>query len=233
MHPEIEKLKAIQKIDARLEVLLKEFERRPQALAAQGGEVGELHGRQKELHDMRQAKKVEVDRAELEVKSYDEKIASNRDRLSKATADAEYQGLVQQIDRFEREKAGVEEGLLRLMDEMDMIRRAERELAEELGVAEEHLTEDSEEAAKEIEAIRAEATRLVQERETARESIDAELLDKYDLLFSRYRVTALVSAHGGVCAGCHMALSPQTINLLKTGREVINCNHCSRLLYLG
>ncbi len=232
MHPEVAKLKALQKIDARLEILLKEFERRPQALQVQGGEVGEMQERRAEISAMKKAKKVEIDRVELDVKSFDEKIVESERRKGQSSSDTEFKGLQQQIERFEKEKSEVEEKLLALLDEMDLIRRAEREILSTLGQAEDDLSEDEDEFTAELEEIRAEAGKLVQERETARESIDAEFLDKYDLLFSRYRVTSVVTAEGGVCAGCHMALMPQLLNQLKSARELMICNQCSRILYL-
>ncbi|MEM7262710.1 MAG: C4-type zinc ribbon domain-containing protein [Planctomycetota bacterium] len=232
MHPEIEKLRELQRLDARLEILLTEFQRRPQALAAQDDEIGELEGRRAEIVKMRTDKQVEIDRAQLEAKSFEEKISDNQERLGKAANDTEFQGFQKQIERYEGEKTSVEESIMVLMDEMDMIKKAERELSESLGQAEGDASADADEFEKELAEIRAEATTLVEKRDKTRTDIDAELLDKYDLLFSRYRVTSLSSAEGGVCAGCHMALSPQIMNQLKTGREVIICNHCSRLLHL-
>ncbi len=232
MHPEVAKLLDLQKIDARLEVLLKEAKRRPQVLANKGGELGEMQERRDELATLRKEKQVEIDRIQLDVKSYEEKINDSQQKLSAVSNQSEYQGLQKQMERFESEKSKVEESLIGKYDEFELIKKAEKELLASMGIAEEDLVEDQGEFEKELEEIRAEATELVAKREAVVAELDEENVDMYDRLFSRYQERSVVGAHGGVCSGCHLAVSPQTINRLKSEREIVLCDSCSRVLFL-
>lgn len=232
MFPEVEKLLKVQGIDGRLEILRKEIEKRPEAMAAQGDEIAEKEQRRQELNELRTSKQVALDRLDLEIKSFDEKIADSTKKLGTLSDGSQYSAMQKQIQRFEGEKSGYEEQVVAAMEEMDRIRKAEREVLDSLGVAEEERTEDEDEFEKEFEEIRKEGMELLQKREGAVVGIDEEALEHYERLFTRYRERSVVTANGGVCDGCHMAVSPQTINLLRQERTIVHCNHCSRILFL-
>jgi predicted nucleic acid-binding Zn-ribbon protein len=59
------------------------------------------------------------------------------------------------------------------------------------------------------------------------------LRKRYDMLLERRNGLAVVEARDGACLGCHMHLPPQLFNRLYVAKEVQNCPHCNRLLYLG
>ena len=59
------------------------------------------------------------------------------------------------------------------------------------------------------------------------------LRKRYDMLLERRNGQAVVEARNGACLGCHMQLPPQLFNRLYVAKEVQNCPHCNRLLYLG
>lgn len=232
MFPEVEKLLKVQQIDSRLEILRKEIEKRPEVLAAQGDEVGELQQRRADLRELKKEKQVGVDRLELEIATYDEKIADSKRKLGTLSDDHQYSAMQGQIQRFEDEKTDVEGKLSAAQSEVELIAKAEREVLESLGQAEGDLSEDEESFEKEFEEIRQEGLELIAKREKATEGIDQEIIDHYERLFTRYRERSVVSADGGVCDGCHMAISPQTLNLLRQERTMVHCNNCSRILYL-
>lgn len=59
------------------------------------------------------------------------------------------------------------------------------------------------------------------------------LRKRYDMLLERRNGQAVVGARNGACLGCHMHLPPQLFNRLYVAKEVQNCPHCNRLLYLS
>mgnify|MGYP001122431421 CR=1 FL=1 len=59
------------------------------------------------------------------------------------------------------------------------------------------------------------------------------LRKRYDMLIERRNGLAVVEARAGACLGCHMHLPPQLFNRLFVAKEVQNCPHCNRLLFLG
>jgi uncharacterized protein len=37
----------------------------------------------------------------------------------------------------------------------------------------------------------------------------------------------------GVCTGCHMKVTTATAARVKAGKEIVSCEQCGRILYLG
>ena len=74
---------------------------------------------------------------------------------------------------------------------------------------------------------------LGRQRELLTGQLPVALRKRYDLLLERRNGLAVVEARDGACLGCHMHLPPQLFNRLYVAREVQNCPHCNRLLYLA
>jgi predicted nucleic acid-binding Zn-ribbon protein len=76
-------------------------------------------------------------------------------------------------------------------------------------------------------------TRLVQvreEREQARQTIATEDLDLYDKLCTRYGAIVVARLIDGVCDYCSVAPSSTKLSRLRSGRELLQCGNCGRIL---
>jgi len=62
-------------------------------------------------------------------------------------------------------------------------------------------------------------------------SIDEEILDRYERLLKNKNGLAVVPIEHGVCMGCHMQMTMQTILSVKAEKEIITCSQCGRYLY--
>ena len=180
----------------------------------------------------RKAKRMEIDRSELDMKSLEQKVVDTEKRLPEVKSNDEYSALVQQANRFKKERGEIEEKTIGLMDELQALEGAHGELEKELDDAKGSLTDEQTKLRAEVEEIRGEAQGLLTDRERVREPVDAEILETYDLLFSRYRDRSVVNVENGVCTGCHMSLNPGTIDELKRNRDIVRCMNCSRILYM-
>jgi hypothetical protein len=71
------------------------------------------------------------------------------------------------------------------------------------------------------------------QRDSLTGKLPTPLRKRYEMLLERREGLAVVEARGGACLGCHMHLPPQLFNRLYVAKEVQNCPHCNRLLYLA
>ncbi len=71
------------------------------------------------------------------------------------------------------------------------------------------------------------------ERDVLASKIDADLLDQFERLFNSKGDAAIVAVEHGVCTGCHMKITTATAARVKAGKEIVNCEQCGRILYLG
>jgi predicted nucleic acid-binding Zn-ribbon protein len=82
-------------------------------------------------------------------------------------------------------------------------------------------------------ALGAQQQELETEREALASKIDADLLDQFERLFNSKGDAAIVAVEHGVCTGCHMKVTTATAARVKAGKEIVSCEQCGRILYLG
>ncbi|KAB2644319.1 MAG: hypothetical protein DVB29_02690 [Verrucomicrobia bacterium] len=61
--------------------------------------------------------------------------------------------------------------------------------------------------------------------------IDEDILDRYERLFKSKNGMAVAAIEHGVCTGCHMQMTTQTILSAKAEKEIMICPQCGRFLY--
>lgn len=228
--PEIQILLGLQRIDRRLELLRRELEQRPRMHSEKKERLAAIEGKRGEIQGMQKDVQRRIDLMELEGKAIDAKVEESRRKLGQASTNTEYQGLLVQIARYQKERGVIDDQLLELWDEMEKTKALAKECDTASSEQRSVVEEEQGELDKELASIRKEARTLLAQREAARKPIDPELLAVYDALFARYRDRSVVSVEGGICGGCNMSLSPQTLADLK-GTKPVHCNNCRRLLY--
>ncbi|MGE3163728.1 MAG: zinc ribbon domain-containing protein [Planctomycetota bacterium] len=232
MHSEVEKLLRLQAIDGRLEILRKEIASRPQIVEAQDSHVAGVLAIRTECEEAIRQKTKELDRLRLDLGTVDARLEASRAKLNMVKADAEYKALNVEIERFQAERAKLasrsEDATAERAELQQRLAKSEADLSE----ARQMLGEDERELQEELDEIRSEAAELIAARDEAEAPLVEEVLNQYSLLFSRYRERSVVPADGGVCTGCYITLSPQTLNQLRAAKEIITCMNCSRILYI-
>jgi len=145
----------------------------------------------------------------------------------------EFQAISHEIERYENEIRKLEDQELELMIEADEL-KAEIEAGDKSARATKDTISrqlaDLETKSKALETQQAE---LANEREALASKIDADLLDQFERLFNSKGDAAIVAVEHGVCTGCHMKVTTATAARVKAGKEIVNCEQCGRILYLG
>jgi predicted nucleic acid-binding Zn-ribbon protein len=123
-----------------------------------------------------------------------------------------------------------EDALLDFMSQMEEIEANIKTAVEEV----ERLKQDWEQRQEtlgqrnsEIEAL---LTKLKEERVTLAEQLDSEVLNTYERV-RLSRGQAVTRVERGKCQGCHIAVPTSQWQKVKAG-DLIQCNSCSRILYL-
>ena len=176
---------------------------------------------------------VERKRLELDVGTRTESISRLKTQQYQTRKNDEFQAISHEIERYENEIRKLEDQELELMIEVDKL-RAEIEAADKSAQA----TKDS--ISRQLSDLETKSKTLdsqQQEFQTARDvlasKIDADLLDQFERLFNSKGDAAIVTVEHGVCTGCHMKITTATAARVKAGKEIVNCEQCGRILYLG
>jgi predicted nucleic acid-binding Zn-ribbon protein len=228
----IEKLLALQDRDQRLRALRLELQSIPAEIAAKQRLVQDAASR---LDSARaRSKAIEVEKKNLGVE-----IAAKRDQINRYKSqqlqtrkNEEYTALAHEIENAERAIFAIEDKEILLMEEAE-------QLAPQLAAADKTHAEEKSKYEAQIATLREKTGNLetrINEMSSARplllEGLDEDLLERYDRLFDTKNARAVVAVEHDVCTGCHMKVTAQTGLALRSGKEIVSCPQCGRLLHL-
>jgi predicted nucleic acid-binding Zn-ribbon protein len=180
-------------------------------------------------------RQVEIERKklELDVGTRAESIARLKTQQYQTRKNDEFQAIGHEIERYENEIRKLEDQELELMIEADKL-KAEMEAADKSARAtKESISRQLSDLDAKSKALDDQQRELQKEREALAAEIDADLLDQFERLFNSKGDAAVVAVEHGVCTGCHMKVTTATASRVKAGKEIVSCENCGRILYLG
>lgn len=232
MLPEIENLLKLQDTDKEI--------RRLQ------DEVAELPKRVAVIEQKLAGTKAQLEKAQATVKAdeasrrkYDANITELRGKISKyrdqsldVKTNDQYKALLHEIQFAEKEISANEDKILELMVNADARDK-------EVKAAQADLKAETAEIEKEKEAARqrtAEDEKLLSEwrgkRDQLRGGINEDLLRHYERV-SKFRGSGISEVRDQKCMACQVMLRPQTYNDVRSGKEMVVCDSCQRILYFN
>jgi predicted nucleic acid-binding Zn-ribbon protein len=230
MHADLEKLIALQQAEVelrRVEEKLKNVPRaREQMEARLAEDRGRLDAAKGALADSQKARK----QHEAALQDLETKRSKYKGQLMEVKTNKEYTAMLHEIEGVERDIREREDQVL-----------AEMERAEALSAEvkrEEALFKSVEENARaEALALESDGRKLEEEHrrlQAARDATAATVPEDAMQLFqrvARLRGVAVAEARDDMCQLCHVKLRPQLYLELKRNESIVQCAHCSRILY--
>jgi len=232
MLPEIEKLLVLQDRDRKIRALKQELKLAP----LERKELDEkLAGALKNLEAVRlKAKETEVERKKLEneAQAKRDSIAKFQTQKFQTRKNEEFQALNNEIKRYEGEIQTIEDRELDLMESAEKAKALIATTDKETQATKSQVERQLADMTGKIDAIATQLKELENERAKLAEAVDEDLLDTFDRLFVN-KTEAVVALEHGVCMGCHMTVTTQTVVRVKGNREIVHCEQCGRILYPG
>lgn len=231
MREQIEILASLQNVDREIReksgvkvVLLAEIQKKEEEIQAKRADIALLRAEWSEKDKQRQEK-------EQLLQEESNKTTEKRMRMNRIKNIKELQALQREIDQIKLGNSQLEEELIKLLEEAEAYASALRAKEEELKQLEAAWREKQ----GEIEAQVAGIERAVAEASALRQAIatqlNRELIERYELIFSRRGGMAVVTVSDGICQGCYMNIPPQLWNEIIKSEKLILCPSCHRILY--
>ncbi|MCH7804132.1 MAG: hypothetical protein IH937_08605 [Acidobacteria bacterium] len=209
--------KRTQRIPEEIEAYRQTLEESRQALLEEKRLIEEHQARQREL--------------EMEVVTLRDTLSKHKTQLMEVKTNKEYQAMLHEIEGGER---GIEakedqilEGMMVIEEREKVVQEAQTEYEKE---EKEILSKQSQ-----LESFAAQAENeivdLQKERGQLEGEMPEELTQQYQRIASVRNGVALAEAKDQSCQGCHVKLRPQLFTEIRTNREIITCENCSRFLY--
>ena len=231
MREQIEILASLQNADREIReksgvkvVLLAEIQKKEEEIQTKRADIALFRAEWSEKDKQRQEK-------EQLLQEESKKATEKRMRMNRIKNIKELQALQREIDQIKLANSQLEEELIKLLEEAESYASALRAKEEELKQLEAAWREKQ----GEIEAQVAGIERAVAEASALRQAIatrlNRELIERYELIFSRRGGMAVVTVSDGICQGCYMNIPPQLWNEIIKSEKLILCPSCHRILY--
>lgn len=233
MHPQVQKLLALQQLDQKIAVVKRHLDSVPAETARRKKVLeqfrADAEARERDLQQAEVASR-EID---LATRQADEEIRKLEARLNTVKNNAEYQATLLQIESVKAERDRQQEDGLGLLDRIESLRAARDEsrtrLAGEQGIFDGYLKE----AEVVLRERQAELDKVSSGRAAMLEQIPPDLLERYDKLFRSRDHLAVCAVEAKVCQGCYMNVTMNDVARLQGGSSIVQCGSCDRILYLA
>ncbi len=175
----------------------------------------------------------EVDRKklELDVGTRTESINRLKTQQYETRKNDEFRAIGNEIERYEKEIQQIEDQELELMDQLDKLKAEVAAEEKKSASANESFARQKADLDTKDKALEVRLQELTKEREEIAGKIDEDLLSRFERLIASKGDAAIVALEHEVCTGCHMKITAQTVHRVKSGKEIVSCEQCGRILY--
>jgi len=229
--PVLKSLLSLQAVDLKYRELDKDRKNIPARLQEIDSTLAQAR---KELADLKnQFDEAELARqmSESDLKAEKEKIRKWEARLNEIRTNRDYQALSREIEAARKANLGIEDEILRKMQEIEDLKKAIDQKQEDLGRIEKDLLAERAELQSKLSSINASIQQQEEARKAAMQGIEGSWLSQYEAIRGRRDGIAMAAALDEHCLGCHMGIPPQLYNIVLRGQEIRTCPNCGRILY--
>lgn len=186
-----------------------------------------------------QAKKEELAEAEQLIRQQDIDLKLNKEReqkakskLSAAMKTKQYIAAQRELEQLKRTNTLREEDLLKLMEEMEVNRRAIKELDGKFETLTAEISKEQTIFTTRVEELTKEIGSVSNERQALMKQIPKDISRRYDRVKKARGGRAMVPVLNERCSGCNRMIQPQLYNEIQRWKSLESCPHCSRFLYV-
>lgn len=230
MHPDLELLLQLQKIDYDIGELERSKEYMPEMMGTLQNEIDSVKSTFEESEGELATLTAHFKTDELELNAMQEDLKRYQSQMMSIKTNKEYDALVHEIDALKTTISDKENLIL-----------ANQERAEELSDSIESLKSNASQIgdnnAKQLVNLQGRIDTVadkVQEREHERQKIASQVARPTLSIYERVRrgkgSQVVVSVRKGACSGCFKTVPPQKLQEIKRSAKIIICDSCGRML---
>ncbi|MBV8051961.1 MAG: hypothetical protein JOZ80_12270 [Acidobacteriaceae bacterium] len=230
MLPDVQNLIELQQVDREILRLKEEIAALPKRVTVIEAKLAGTKAVMEKAKAAIKADEASRRKYETAIQDLQQKISKYRDQSLDVKTNEQYRALLHEIQFAEQDIRINEDRILELMVNAETrekdVKAAERELKEETAEIEKEKADARQRTAEDEKQL----AEWNAKRDKLRSGVEADLLRQYDRV-SKHRGTGISEARDHKCMACQVMLRPQTYNVIRTGKEVVFCDSCQRILY--
>ena len=231
MHPDLERLIRLQRIDLDVAVARQSIDQFPDQIAALDEKLNACRTGGEEAEARQLDQKAARVRIEKELGEVEGRLARFKDQLMAVKTNKEFHAVQLEIANGEADRQRHEDRLLELMLEADELLAAADAARAALKTAEVEVAEARQALEAERDRLQVDMERKAEERATLVAKLKPSLLTLFESVASHRKGVAVSPLRDGRCGACQVRLRPQLQNEVRQNDALIRCESCQRILY--
>lgn len=183
---------------------------------------------------------MEIDNADLDIKSREQSMDKHRQALNAAKSNKEYAAILTALNTEKADTAKCESRVLELMARKEELLAKSSEFDQHRKQLEGRRDRHEGELKAYLAEVHDDIAQLEREREDAAAALPVATLQSFERVAANYEGEAMaevlrISSRGDehICDGCNMSVPLETVNRLKSRDEMVLCQTCGRILYVN
>ncbi|MBI4337643.1 MAG: hypothetical protein HY683_07445 [Chloroflexi bacterium] len=180
-----------------------------------------------------EALRVQQRALELDIEECAEKIAASERRMygGRVTNPKELVGIQEEVKLLKRRKAGLEDQVLGVMEQVEASQAALGQAAEQARAVEQKWQAEHQQFLQEKAQVASQLAETQQEYARLEQTITLKELELYRSLRSTRGGIAVARVERGICRACGIALPQHVVQRARSGQELVRCTSCNRILF--
>jgi uncharacterized protein len=170
-------------------------------------------------------------RLEIDVESEKTKIEKYANQQLQTRKNEEYRALAQEIEHCKAQITKIEDKEIELMEQAEGAQKEVLRAMADASEAKKQLDNQVAELDKREDNLKKELADFQQGRADLASAVDEVARSRYERLLKSKGDNVIMGINHGVCGGCHMKLPAQILVNCKSGKELVTCLNCGRILY--
>ena len=229
MKRQIDFLVKLQEKDRALDRLRRQIREGPERLQGLEKELGALEenietdkGRIQDLKKTQREYEAEIEDGLAHIKK-------SRGRLMSIKNNKEYRALLREIEATEKGNVDKEDKVLGCLEELEDLNKELEAKEKDLSGMRDRLESEKKAIAKEVARVHEEFSGVEKSRKELLQSIDPQLLAKYEQIKATSGGIAVALVNNATCSECHLGIPPQMYNELQRQDALKFCPNCQRI----
>ena len=237
-----EKLKTLyelQAADVAIDKLVQQRGELPAEVAILEEELAGLHAKSERISQLIDGYNQSIDAANKQIVELDGEIEKYRSQLENISNSREYDSINKELENQGLLRAIAEKNITEARAAIEERKLDQERIGDRIIIREEDLKAKQEELAVIVESTAKEEKALVAKREALAAKIDERTLSAYERIRGNaHNHLAVVTlfpknedgTYGDACGGCFHTITPQRIIDIASGRKLVICEHCGRII---
>ncbi|MBR5076615.1 MAG: hypothetical protein IKX28_06380 [Bacteroidales bacterium] len=237
-----EKLKTLyelQAADVAIDRLVQQRGELPAEVAILEEELAGLRAKSERISQLIDGYNQSIDAANRQIVELDGEIEKYRSQLENISNSREYDSINKELENQGLLRAIAEKNITEARAAIEERKLDQERIGDRIIIREEDLKAKQEELAVIVESTAKEEKALVAKREALAAKIDERTLSAYERIRGNaHNHLAVVTlfpknedgTYGDACGGCFHTITPQRIIDIASGRKLVICEHCGRII---